>query len=59
MKAHTKFTSIAVILIETYKLTKATAGSVKGSYFKLMANAGAEMSAYNEKYCYHSKRMSR
>jgi hypothetical protein len=36
-------------------VVKPTAGSVKGSYFKLMANAEQKiMSAYNEKYCYHS-----
>lgn len=40
---------------EAYKLANLTAGTVKGSYFKLMANAEqAIIKAYNDKYCSYS-----
>ncbi len=40
---------------EAYKLANLTAGTVKGSYFKLMANAEEKIiNAYNDKYCSYS-----
>jgi len=40
---------------EAYKLANLTAGTVKGSYFKLMANAEEKIiNAYNSKFCSYS-----